>query len=57
VSNVIFSVMLGIVFVYFVWLFRKKKEQDYKKNIDKQIVESIRIFRNVILSGSRYCRL
>ncbi len=51
VSNVIFSVMLGIVFVYFVWLFRKKKEQDYKKNIDKQIVESIRIFRNVILSG------
>lgn len=49
--NIIFAIMIFMLFAYFIWLYEKKKKHDYKKNIDKQIIESIRIFRNVILSG------
>ncbi|MDD5102563.1 MAG: type II secretion system F family protein [Endomicrobiaceae bacterium] len=40
-----------MIVIYFNWLYKKKQEQNYRKSVDKQIVESIRIFRNIILSG------
>lgn len=51
ILNIIFSMLISMIFIYFKWLYKKKKEQDYKRSVDKQIIESIRIFRNIILSG------
>lgn len=51
ILNIIFSILISMIVIYFNWLYKKKQEQNYRKSVDKQIVESIRIFRNIILSG------
>lgn len=51
ILNIIFALMICIILIYFKYLYYRKKNQDYIKSIDKQIIEAIIIFRNVILSG------
>jgi tight adherence protein B len=49
--NVIYAIILIIVFLYLYWLISENKKQKYKKEMDKQILEIIRLFRNSVMSG------
>ena len=49
--NIIYAFILTIFFVYVIWLFSKNKKQKNKKEIDKQILEVIRLFKNSVSSG------
>ena len=49
--NVIYAIIITIVLIYYSWLFFENKKQKYKKEIDKQILEIIRLFRSSVSSG------
>ncbi|WP_372519161.1 type II secretion system F family protein [Candidatus Ruminimicrobiellum ovillum] len=49
--NVIYAIIITVAGVYCFWLFTENKKQKYKKEIDKQILETIRLFRNSVSSG------
>ena len=49
--NVIYAIIVTIVSVYYLWLLFETKKQKYKKEIDKQILEVIRLFRSSVSSG------
>lgn len=51
VFNIIYAIIITIVGIYYSWLFTENKKQKYKKEIDKQILETIRLFRNSVSSG------
>ncbi len=51
VFNVIYAIIVTIVLIYYLWLFLENKKQKYKKEIDKQILEIIRLFRSSVSSG------
>ena len=51
VFNVIYAIIVTIVLIYYSWLFLENKKQKYKKEIDKQILEIIRLFRSSVSSG------
>ncbi len=51
ILNVIFALIIYVVLFYFKYLYDRHKKQKYAGDTDKQIVETIRIFRNVVLSG------
>jgi tight adherence protein B len=51
VFNIIYALIVTIVGAYFSWIISENKKQKYKKEIDKQILEIIRLFRNVVSSG------
>jgi tight adherence protein B len=51
VFNIIYALIVTIVGTYFSWLVSESKKQKYKKEIDKQILEIIRLFRNAVSSG------
>ena len=40
-----------MVFCYFSYIYKQNKKIQYVNKINKQLLETIRIFRNVILSG------
>ena len=49
--NVIYAIILTFVLLYTWWLISENKKQKYKKEIDKQMLEIIRLFRNSVSSG------
>jgi len=49
--NIIYAVILTIIFLYCRWIIYENKKQKYKKETDKQILEIIRLFRNSVSSG------
>ena len=51
VFNIIYALIITIVVVYSLWLLIESKKQKNKKEIDKQILEIIRLFRNAVSSG------
>lgn len=51
VFNIIYALIITVVIAYFLWLFFENKKHKYKKEIDKQILEIIRLFRNAVASG------
>lgn len=51
VLNVIYAMIITVVLMYYSWLFLENKKQKYKKEIDKQILEIIRLFRSSVSSG------
>ena len=51
ILNVIFAIIVTILLLYYSWLFLENKKQKYKKEIDKQILEIIRLVRSSISSG------
>lgn len=54
ILNVIYAVIITIVLSYFLWNNSVNRKQKYKKNIDKQIFELIRLFRNSIAAGESF---
>jgi len=51
VFNMIFALIFLMIFLYVNWLNKTKKQKAEFKVIDEQIIETIRIFRNSLLSG------
>lgn len=51
ILNVIYAIIIAVVLGNFLWLKSLNKKQEYKRNIDKQILETIRLFRNSVSSG------
>jgi tight adherence protein B len=51
ITNIIFATLSIIVIFYINWLRNKKQKQDRMRKIDKQIIETIRIFKNTIMTG------
>ncbi|MBR3628542.1 MAG: type II secretion system F family protein [Elusimicrobia bacterium] len=49
--NIIYAIILSMVFLYSWWLISENKKQQYQKETDKQILEIIRLFRNSVISG------
>lgn len=49
--NVIYAIILTIVFLYCRWIILENKKQKSRKETDKQILEIIRLFRNSVSSG------
>ncbi len=49
--NVIYAIIVTLVLIYYSWLYLENKKQKYKKEIDKQILEIIRLFRSSVSSG------
>ena len=49
--NMIYAIIVTIVLIYYSWLFLESKKQKYKREIDKQILEIIRLFRSSVSSG------
>ncbi len=52
--NVIYAIIITIIISYVLWNKSVKEQQKYKKNIDKQIFELIRLFRNSIAAGESF---
>lgn len=50
-TNIIFALMFFMVFCYFSYIYKQNKKIQYVNKINRQLLETIRIFRNVILSG------
>ena len=51
VFNVVYAIIISIIIAYYSWLFFENKKQKERKEIDKQILEIIRLFRNSVSSG------
>ena len=51
ILNVVYAIMITLVFAYYIKMNTINKKQKDKKEIDKQIVEVIRLFRNAVSSG------
>ncbi len=51
VFNVVYAIIISVTIAYYSWLFFENKKQKAGKEIDKQILEIIRLFRNSVSSG------
>ena len=51
ILNIVYAIMITLVFAYYIKMNTINKKQKDKKEIDKQIVEVIRLFRNAVSSG------
>ncbi len=51
IFNVIYTIILTTVLLYSWWIISENKKQKYKREIDRQILEIIRLFRNSVISG------
>ena len=50
-TNMIFALIMFLIVGYFVYIYNQNKKIKYVNNINKQLLETIRLFRNIILSG------
>ena len=49
--NIIFAIITFLIIGYFVYIYKQKNKRKYTDNINKQLLETIRLFKNIILSG------
>ena len=49
--NIVFALIIFLVCGYFVYMYKQNKKTKYENNINKQLLETIRIFKNSILAG------
>ena len=54
VLNIIYALIITLIVSYFFWNKSVNEKRKYKKNIDKQIFELIRLFRNSIAAGESF---
>ncbi len=54
ILNVIYAIIIVVLVLYIVWNKSVTEKEKYKKNIDKQIFELIRLFRNSIAAGESF---
>lgn len=52
--NIIYALIISILILYFLWTLSVSKKQKNKKIIDKQILETIRLFRNYVSAGQSF---
>lgn len=49
--NIIFTVIIFLICGYFIYVYKQNQKTKYTDNINRQLLETIRLFKNVILSG------
>ena len=54
--NIIYSLIINILILYFLWTLTVSRKQKNKKIIDKQILETIRLFRNYVSAGQSFAQ-
>lgn len=52
--NIIYALIINILIAYFLWTLTVSRKQKNKKIIDKQILETIRLFRNYVSAGQSF---
>lgn len=52
--NIIYALIINILILYFLWTLTVSRKQKNKKIIDKQILETIRLFRNYVSAGQSF---
>ncbi len=52
--NVIYALIITVAAAYILWNASENRRQKYSKNIDKQIFELIRLFRNSVSAGESF---
>ena len=50
-QNIIFAVIICVLYVYFDWFMKDKKARERTMLIDKQVIEALTVIKNAVQSG------